>query len=92
MNFVGAAKELKNLYTHFRNEQTKHAIDRFCVDQGIRWSFAPEHAPHLGGLREVVVKSMKHHFQRIVGDVSLTFKELVTILAQVEACLNSMPF
>ena len=68
------------------------AFDRqLCADQGIQWNFAAEHVPHFGGLWEAAVKSLKRHFRRIVGDVRLTFEELATILAQVEACLNSRP-
>ena len=37
------------------------------------------------------MKSLKRHFWRIVGDVRLTCKELATILAQVETCLNFRP-
>ena len=51
----------------------------------------PKHAPHFGGLWEVVVKSLKCHFRRIIGEVRLTFEELAKIVAQVEACLNSRP-
>ena len=39
----------------------------------------------------MVVKSFKHHFKRVVGDVWLNFEELTTTLAQVEACLNMRP-
>ena len=90
-NFMGAARELKDLYAYLGNAQTEHAIDKFRADQGIQRSFAPEHAPHFGGLWEAAVKSLKRHFRRIVGNVRLTFEELATILAQVEACLNSRP-
>ena len=88
---MGAARELKDLYTHLGNAKTEHAINKFCADQGIQWSFVPEHTPHFGGLWEVAVKSLKCHFQHIVGYVRLTFEELAMILAQVEACLNSRP-
>ena len=81
MNFVGPARELRDLYTHLGNAQTDHAIDMFCADQGIQWSFAPEHTPHFGKLWEAAVKCLKHHFRCIVGDVCLTFEELATILA-----------
>ena len=31
-NFVGAARELKNLYAHLGKTQMEHAIDTFCAD------------------------------------------------------------
>ena len=82
-NFVGAARELKELYTHLGNAQSEHVISKFCADQGVQWSFAPEHAPHFGGLWEVAVKSLKHHFQCIVADICIMLEELAMILAQV---------
>ena len=51
--------------------------------------FIPEHGPNFGGLWEAAVKSTKTHLKRVIGDVKLSFKELTTILTQIEACLNS---
>ncbi len=34
---------------------------------------------------------MKHHLKRVVGDTKLTFEELSTLLAELEACMNSRP-
>ena len=34
---------------------------------------------------------MKKHFRRIVEDVKLTFEELNTVPAEIEACLNPRP-
>ena len=72
-------------------QKTNGDISEFSSSQGIQWSFIPEHAPHFGGLWESAVRSMKIHLKRIIGDAKLTFEELSTILAQVEACLNSRP-
>ncbi|XP_029154848.1 uncharacterized protein LOC114929767 [Nylanderia fulva] len=48
-------------------------------------------APHFGGLWEAAVKSTKFHLRRVIGETTLTFEELSTLLAQIEACLNSRP-
>ena len=87
-NFVGAARELKEMCNFLGELKTQQAISEFCSLQSIEWKFIPERSPHFGGLWESAVKSMKTHFRRIVGDTKLTFEELTTILAQIEACLN----
>lgn len=34
------------------------------------------------------MKSLKHHLRRVLGDATLTFEEISTLLAQVEVCLS----
>ncbi|XP_024883564.1 uncharacterized protein LOC112462164, partial [Temnothorax curvispinosus] len=57
----------------------------------IKWSFNPPSAPHFVGLWEAGVKTFKTHLRRTVGDQVLSIEEFTTVLAQVEAVLNSRP-
>ena len=68
-------------------------ITDFCSTHGIEWKFIPQRSPHFGRLWEATVKRMKFHFKRVVGDVKLTFEELMTVLCQIESSkpLNPLP-
>ena len=90
-NFVGAARQLKELYQLLQEQSTQDSINHYLCDKKITWKFIPQHAPHFGGIWEAAVKSMKTHLRRILGDVKLTYEELSTLLAQIEACLASHP-
>ena len=90
-NFVGANRELKELYQLLRSETHKHSVSVYSQKDDIEWHFAPPKGSHFGGLWEAGIKSVKYHLNRIVGNISLTFEEMCTILSQIEACLNSRP-
>ncbi len=90
-NFIGANRELKNLYSILQEKTTRQSVSQFCISNGIKWTFSPERAPHFGGLWESSVKSMKSLLKRVIGENKLTFEEMSTVLCQVESCLNSRP-
>lgn len=90
-NFVGAKSELSELYQFLQQQTPSGILSDFCSSRGIEWRLIPAHGPHFGGLWEAAVKSAKKHLRRIIGDSKLTFEELTTVLAQIEACLNSRP-
>lgn len=71
--------------------QVPEEIGKLLANDGTTWSFIPPHAPNFGGLWEAEVRSTKTHLKRIIGDSTLTFEELSTVLTQIEACLNSRP-
>lgn len=88
-NFRGASAELKRLYKQ-PCDNNKTVIETLAQDE-IQWHFNPPSAPHMGGLWEAAVKSTKHHLVRTLKSAKLNFEELVTLLCQIEACLNSRP-
>ena len=90
-NFVGANKELKQLHDQFKKEQHQHQMLEFCTSKGITWHFNPAGSPHFGGLFEAGIKQAKVHLRRVAGLANLTFEELTTMFAQIEAVLNSRP-
>lgn len=58
------------------------------ANDSTQWLFNPPAAPHFGGKWEAGVKSVKFHLKRVIGDTLLTY-EMSTLLAQIEAVLNS---
>ena len=90
-NFVGANRELKEFAENLSQQRSQGLISEFCSSKQIAWKYIPEHSPHFGGLWEAAVKTFKTHLKKVVGDVKLTFKEMSTVLYQIEACLNSRP-
>ncbi|XP_055840517.1 uncharacterized protein LOC129908191 [Episyrphus balteatus] len=88
-NFVGANNELAKMLNEAKHDFKEIATT--LANYGTNWHFIPPASPHFGGLWEAGVKSVKYHLKRVVGMERLTFEELATLLAQIEACLNSRP-
>lgn len=89
-NFVGASKELKDMVAVEKSTMAKEIADSLAGN-GTSWHFIPPRAPNFGGLWESGIKSTKYHIKRVIGDSTLTYEEMSTLLAQIEACLNSRP-
>ncbi|XP_077262598.1 uncharacterized protein LOC143897666 [Temnothorax americanus] len=85
----GADAQLKALFS--ASDQEGRRIAARVAEESIQWHFNPPAAPNFGGIWEAAVKSMKLHLRRVIGETKLTYEEMATVLAQVEACLNSRP-
>jgi len=66
-------------------------VDDYLSGQGIRWNFIVELAPWIGGFYERLVELTKRVIRKTLGKRCLTEKQLVTILAETEAVVNSRP-
>ncbi|XP_029054220.2 uncharacterized protein LOC114881567 [Osmia bicornis bicornis] len=86
-NFIGAQAELKRLFTSSSKEH-QYVASILSADS-TQWMFTPPAAPHMGGKWEAIVKSIKFHLRRTIGELLLTFEEFSTLLTQIEAVLNS---
>lgn len=86
-NFVGADRLLQEAFDMWKAEIIQHAVHA----SGTEWRFITPSAPHEGGIWEAAVKSMKHHLKRVMGTQKYSIQGITTLLASVEACLNSRP-
>ncbi|XP_015189698.1 PREDICTED: uncharacterized protein LOC107073524 [Polistes dominula] len=88
-NFLGA--EVKLMQCFSESSSGHREIFSVLAQDKTQWHFNQPAAPNMGGKWEAVVKSLKFHLRRSVGDTLLTYEEISTLLAQVEAILNSRP-
>ncbi|XP_011879269.1 PREDICTED: uncharacterized protein LOC105568304 [Vollenhovia emeryi] len=88
-NFIGADAALKRLFIQCTQEHQR--VSHLLSQDNTRWEFNPPATPHMGGKWEAVVKSIKYHLRRTIGESVLTFEELTTLLTQIEAILDSRP-
>ncbi|GFT64405.1 integrase catalytic domain-containing protein [Trichonephila clavipes] len=86
-NFVGASAYLKDLFQLLHNSNVQY----YSSSKNLQWHFIPPYAPNFRGVWEASIKLTKHHLLKTLNAAVLNFKELATILCQIEACMNSRP-
>lgn len=89
-NFVGASNELPQLL-HQATSRVGQDVAHALAKTEIQWHFNPAQAPHFGGIWESNIKIMKLHLKKSLKDRRLKFDEFYSILARIEAALNSRP-
>ena len=86
-NFVGAHRELKELYNQI---DKKKISDKTSVNK-VKWHFNPHAAPHFGGAHESMVKSAKRAIYAMLNNADINDEELLTAITGAEGLINSRP-
>ncbi|XP_062534843.1 uncharacterized protein LOC134204024 [Armigeres subalbatus] len=85
-NFVGASNELAEQIRNINGE----CADTF-TDARTKWTFNPPSAPHMGGVWERMVRSVKEAMRALDDGRRLNDEILLTVLAEAESFINSRP-
>ena len=67
------------------------AVQEFVAQRGITWRFIVEHTPWQRGMYERLVGTVKRTLRKVLGKLLLYPDQLTTVLAEVEAVVNSSP-
>lgn len=88
-NFKGASNELKLELERMDHQKIVESLERRDID----WKFNPPESPHMGGVWERMVQSVKKSLGIILmsEDVVLTDYTLMTVFTEVESLINSRP-
>lgn len=90
-NFIGAKAHLDDIYRFIESSEYTSAFKEELLKHRIDWKLNPPAAPHMGGIWEANIKSVKTHLNKILGSQLLSYEEFATVLTQVESLLNSRP-
>ncbi|XP_063907426.1 uncharacterized protein LOC135125701 [Zophobas morio] len=90
-NFKGANRELRVIHFDVIKSDAFRKFINDCAGNNVNWRFIPPRSPHVGGIWEAGIKSMKYHLKRVIGQSLFTYEEMYTYLTLIEACLNSRP-
>ncbi|XP_015767737.1 PREDICTED: uncharacterized protein LOC107346459 [Acropora digitifera] len=82
--FKASAKVVKRLCD---NEEVRAHLQSNRID----WRFILERAPWWGGFYERMIGTVKRCLRKVLGNAKLNADELVTVLTEIEATLNSRP-
>ena len=75
----------------WRQILTEEDIVSYSANEDIQWVFTVELAPWMGGFYERLVGIVKRSLRTAIGRVCLNSEQLLTILKEAEAVINSRP-
>ena len=85
------AKTFKSASKIIRSVLNEPEVKKHFAELRVEWAFNLEKAPWWGGIFERMIKSAKRCLKKSVGRASLTYDELLTLVTEIEAVLNSRP-
>ena len=75
--------------TCFKNEELK--LSEELLTMGIEWKYIVEASPWWGGFWERMVQVVRRALRKVLFRASVTYEELLTVLAEIEGVINSRP-
>ena len=70
---------------------TEEDVVSYSASGNIKWKYIVELAPWMGGFYERLIGLVKRSLRKALGRLCLTYEQLLTILTEVEAVVNSRP-
>ncbi|UYV84618.1 hypothetical protein LAZ67_X002845, partial [Cordylochernes scorpioides] len=83
LNFVGCNNLFKKV--------NWNDVLRYATVQRNKWNFNPPTAAFWGGWWERLVGLMKQLIRKVLGDKTVSYEELQTVICEVESAMNSRP-
>ena len=90
-SFAKADKDLRAWLESLDFHQIRQATRNFRGSRGIEWTFNPPHAPHFGGIYEIMIKAAKRALYDTIRREDLTEEEFRTVVSKVAWMLNQRP-
>ena len=84
-------KTFKSASKIIQSVLNKPEVKNHFSELQIKWAFNLERAPWWGGIFERMIKSAKRCLKKSIGRANFTYDELLTLVIEVEAVLNSRP-
>ena len=85
------AKTFKSAKQILKSTLDDPTVQGYLLNHQVQWNFNLERAPWWGGFFERLIGLMKRHLKKSIGQARMSYDEMLTLVVEVEAILNSRP-